>query len=229
MVIHLSPRLQQIADYVAPGSTVVDVGTDHAYIPIWLLQRGFCKTAYATDIRPGPLKNAADDADRAGVSDQLTLLLCDGLADCSSDAVDTIIIAGMGGETIIGILAAAPWAKEKHIILQPQTKFAELKSFLSENGLFIQDAALAYDAGRIYRVWKVEPGTEATEHYVESPLIAHRDPLLRPYLEDLMKRLRKQIQGLKQATNTDYDQLGALERELDEYIKIHKEAESWQQ
>ena len=80
MSIALSPRLRRIAEYVPPGSTVVDVGTDHAYIPIWLLQEGRSERAYATDIKAGPLSRAEADAERYGVTERLTLLLCDGLA-----------------------------------------------------------------------------------------------------------------------------------------------------
>ena len=228
MKIHLSPRLQRIADFALPGCTAVDVGTDHAYIPIWLLQNGISKTAFATDLRPGPLANARRDAEAAGVADALTLLLCDGLALCPPDAVDTVIIAGMGGETIMGILEAAPWAKEKRLILQPQTKYFELKAFLAEQGMRIGDASLAYDTGRIYRVWLVEAGESTDTGWVETPLIEQRDPLLKPYLEDRIKRLRKQINGQERAAAPDADLLRELHSELDEYLSIHEEASTWQ-
>ena len=228
MSIKLSPRLQRIADYVKTGSRVIDVGTDHAYIPIWLLQNGICESAFASDIKPGPLQNAARDAESAGVSDRLTLLHCDGLSLCTAEDVDTVIIAGMGGETIMGILSAAPWAKEKHLILQPQTKYFELRAFLTEYGCHIADAALTYDTGRIYRVWQVEVGVEDTSGWVEAPLLRNHDPLLKPYMDDMIKRLHKQIQGQEKAANADQAQIEALHSELNEYIRIRKEAESWQ-
>ena len=228
MTIRLSPRLQRIADFMPPGSTIADVGTDHAYLPLWLLQTGRCDTAFATELRSGPLQNAASDAAAAGVSDQLTLLLCDGLTRCSPDDVDTVVIAGMGGETIQGILDASPWALEKRLILQPQTKFSELRLFLASRGVGIADAALVYDTGRIYRVWLAASGVPAESGWIESPLLRKRDPLLKAYTEDLIKRLRKQIRGLECATTTDKNQLALLHAELEEYLTIHKEAESWQ-
>ena len=79
MLLKLSPRLQCVADYIRPGDRVIDVGTDHAYIPIYLLQNGITQFVTATDIRSGPLQNAAADAKKYQVADQLTLLLCDGL------------------------------------------------------------------------------------------------------------------------------------------------------
>ena len=229
MKIKLSPRLQRIADYVLPGSTVIDVGTDHAYIPIWLLQNGISASAYATDIRTGPLQRAAKDAEDAGVSNRLTLLLCDGLSECPPDAVDTVIIAGMGGETMMGILSAAPWVLQKHLILQPQTKYFELRAFLAENCYAIRDASLVYDTGRIYRVWQIEAGENTEKGWVEAPLVEKKDPLLRPYLEDMVKRLRKQIQGQERAVNSDAALLTALHGELDEYLQLLEEAKTWQQ
>ena len=228
MKIRLSPRLQCIADYVLPGSCVMDVGTDHAYIPIWLLQNGISTTAYASDLRRGPLENAAKDADAAGVSESLCLQLCDGLSQCPQDTVDTIIIAGMGGETIRDILASAPWTTAKRLILQPQTKFYELRSFLSENGFRMEDASLVYDTGRIYRVWLIGAGASEDSGWIEAPLLRKQDPLLKPYTEDLIKRLRSQIQGLERASTRDPALLQQLRSELAEYIRIHKEAESWQ-
>ena len=96
----------------------------------------------------------------------------------------------MGGETIIRILADAPWVKDKRLILQPQTKQDELRAWLSSNGLAIADARLAYDTGRIYLVWRVEAGEASPFCGVDAPLLAHRDPLLKPWLEEQIKRLR---------------------------------------
>jgi len=228
MSIKLSPRLQCIADYVTREARVVDVGTDHGYIPIWLLQNGICSDVIATDIHQGPLNNAARDASISGVDSHLTFLLCDGLTLCDEEAVDTVIIAGMGGLTIMGILQAAPWAMDKHLIIQPQTKYFELRAFLNERGFCVRDASLVYDTGRIYRVWVIGSGSN-TNGWIEKPLLDKKDPLLKPYLEDLIKRLRKQIQGLERASERDDGRISALHAELDEYDSVLKEALTWQQ
>jgi len=228
MKIRLSPRLQRIADYVLPGGTVIDVGTDHAYIPIYLLQNGISSHAYASDLRAGPLENARRDAESGGVADALTLYRCDGLADCRAEDVDTVIIAGMGGETIQGILADAPWTAAKRCILQPQTKFRELRLFLAKSGQRIADASLAYDTGRIYLVWLVERGTMDPDCTIDSSLLEKRDPLLVAYTEDLMKRLRKQLSGLERARNADPAQIDLLRRDLEALTKVHEEAVAWQ-
>ena len=228
MSIRLSPRLQRIADYVLAGAKVIDVGTDHAYIPIWLLQEGVSSAAVATDIKPGPLSNAAKDAEKAGVSDRLELLLCDGLSACSAEMADTVIIAGMGGETIIGILDAAPWAAEKRLILQPQTKFTELRCWLRSHGLAITDASLTYDAGRIYLVWLVERGELRDCAIIDPVLMEKRDPLLKPYLEYHIKRLRKQIYGMERSASADPQQLCGNRGELEEIMKCYEEVQTWQ-
>ena len=229
MPITLSPRLRRIADYVLPGAVVADVGTDHAYIPLWLLQSGVSERAVATDIKPGPLRNAARDAERSGVSDRLTLMLCNGLAGVDPDSVDTVIAAGMGGETIQNILAAAPWSWEKRLILQPQTKLYELRRWLRAHGMRIADAALSYDAGRLYLVWLVEKGEgEPGDFPIDRALIEKRDPLLRPYLEEQIKRLLSQTQGMARSAGADAETLCRLQTELGELQTLYQEVKTWQ-
>ena len=226
--MQLSNRLKRIADYVRPGDRLIDVGTDHAYIPIWLLQNHIVEAAVATDIRPGPLERARLDAERFGVSDRLTLCQCDGLSLCSPDTVDTIIIAGMGGETIIGILSEAPWTKQKRLILQPQTKQAELRSWLSDNGYAICDAALVYDTGRIYLVWLAEGGKMPPFPGVDNALINNHDRLLKPYLEDQIKRLRKRLRGVTLAAQPNEALAMTLKNELSQLETIYDEVSKWQ-
>lgn len=229
MPITLSPRLRRIADFVLLGAVVADVGTDHAYIPIWLLQSGVSARAVATDIKPGPLRNALRDAERCGVSERLTLTLCDGLTGVDPDGVDTVIAAGMGGETIQNILAAAPWSWEKRLILQPQTKFYELRRWLRDHGLRIADAALSYDAGRLYLVWLVEKGEGEIDDYpIDRALIEKRDPLLRPYLEEQIKRLLSQTQGMARSDRADAETLRRLQSELQTLQTLYQEVKTWQ-
>ena len=225
----LSKRLQRISDFIPPGDRIIDVGTDHAYIPIRLLLTDPAATAVATDIRSGPLERARADAEYYGVSDRLKLLLGDGLSPCSPDSGDTVILAGMGGETMIAILSAAPWAREKTLILQPQTKTEELREWLSSNGYAIRDAALVHDTGRLYLVWRVTAGEmPRLIHGVDQALVDRRDPLLKPWLEDQIKRLRKRLNGLARAREQNADLAEGLQSTLKELEIMHKEASSWQ-
>ena len=113
--IHLTPRLQMAADMVVQNERngwLVDVGTDHAYLPAWLLQNRRTQFAYviATDLREGPLDRARQTAREAGCHQDIDFRLCDGLAAVDAREADLIVIAGMGGETIVHILKNAPWS-----------------------------------------------------------------------------------------------------------------------
>lgn len=117
--IQLRPRLMALASRVPPGSRVADIGTDHARVPVYLLQRGITERVIATDIRQGPLDAAKDALQRRGL--RADLRLCDGAAGLRPDEVDCVVIAGMGGDTVAAILRASPWLAGKHLLLQPQT------------------------------------------------------------------------------------------------------------
>ena len=107
--MELSPRLQAIAEQVPQGAHLADVGTDHGYLPVWLLRDGRINSAIAADLREGPLNRARETARRFNVEEQISFRLCDGLSAIRPEETDTVTIAGMGGETIISILEAAPW------------------------------------------------------------------------------------------------------------------------
>lgn len=229
MKVNLSKRLACIASYISPGSRVADVGTDHGYIPAWLIQNGICERVIASDIKSGPLQTAVNTAKSADVYDSIDFRLCSGLDAYSGDEVDEVIMAGMGGETLISILDAKPWTREKKLIMQPQSKIPELRRWLRENSYLIMDAQLVYDAGRIYLVWLVtggeEPGAEGLPFDI---LIKKRDPLLGAYLDDMIKRTLKRLKGLEKATVESGDELAACREELEELQKMKEEVLSWQ-
>ena len=227
MSIRLSPRLRALAGFIPAGAVPVDVGTDHAYLPVWLLQEGVCERAYATDLRPGPLARARAGAEEHGVAERLTLFLCDGLALCPPEAVDTVVLAGMGGETILGILDRSPWALDRRLVIQAQTKLPELRAALVERGLAIQDAALADDAGRLYLIWLVGRGPGDPEAAVDAPLLEKRDPLLKPWLAEQIKRASKQLHGLESARAVDGEAVAALRRELTRLRALQREVLQW--
>ena len=155
--MRLSPRLAAIARLISPGNRLVDVGTDHALLPVFLLAEGVCPFAIATDISPGPLEAAQRSAQRAGITSGIDFRLGDGLAAVLSEEAGTVVIAGMGGETIAGILSRAPWLKSEpyQMILQPQSKVPELIDFLSVEGYHILAQHFVEDAGRSYLIFEV--------------------------------------------------------------------------
>lgn len=147
-------RLSSIARMIRPGRGLIDVGTDHGYLPVWLAQDGYPGRLFASDLREGPLAAAQRSAAQAGVSEQICFLLSDGLDACPPDAVDTIVIAGMGGDTICGILDRAEWCMDSayRLILQPMTKAEVLRYWLCNNGFCIDEEQLVEDAGTIYQI-----------------------------------------------------------------------------
>ena len=155
--IILGPRLKTAANMVRKGTKVADIGTDHAYLVAYLLLNDICSFGYACDINPNPLKKALSTIRENQLEDRAELVLCDGLSGLSQDLAEDIVIAGMGGETIISILENCSWSKDKtkHYILQPMTKASLLRKYLCENGFEIKDEKAVKDSGRIYTVMSV--------------------------------------------------------------------------
>jgi len=153
-LIRLSARLMAVAGFIEKDSNVADIGTDHGFLPVYLAQNGLAQRIIASDKSAGSLKAALRSAEKFGVTDKISFVVAPGLAGVDEAEVDTIVIAGMGGETIMNILAEAPWTKRSdlNIIMQPQTKIEILNSWLHENGYSIRDTAQAQEKGRIYTV-----------------------------------------------------------------------------
>ena len=119
----LDARLHAAAQMIRPQSRVVDVGTDHAYLPVWLVKREICREATGVDINEKPLQKARRTVEKYRVEDRVHLVLSDGLKGVAPDGFDDIVIAGMGGESIADIIENAEWLKnpQKRLILQPMT------------------------------------------------------------------------------------------------------------
>lgn len=113
-MIVLSPRLKTAADMVRKGVVAADIGTDHAYLPSYLVLSGICPRALACDLRKGPLENAAETLEHWNIADKITLCLSDGLDELSAGEADDIIMAGMGGILIAKLLERTEWVKIKH-------------------------------------------------------------------------------------------------------------------
>ena len=176
-----------VAEQVPAGARVADVGTDHAMVPVWLVQSGRADSVLATDIRSGPLQSAAALVEKTGTGGHIRLMQTDGLAGIGPADADTIILAGMGGETMLAILSAAPWTKrDTLLILQPQSKRAALRRWLTDNGYLIEAERLVEDAGRVYPIMRVRGGVSPA--YTAAELRLGRldqigtDPLFARYL-----------------------------------------------
>ena len=157
----LTPRLAVICDMVV-GVVCADIGTDHALLPCALVQSGRVSHAYATDINPGPLARAAATISACGLEGKVETLLCDGIPPAVA-ACDTVIVAGLGGETIADILARAPVRLKTQLLLQPMTRAPQLRAFLCENGYRITRERLAAEPGRVYVILEAFPEGAACE------------------------------------------------------------------
>ena len=164
--IKLPPRLKVIAGYIERDACVADVGTDHGLLPAYLAQNSLTRSITATDISAGSLRAALRTAEKYAVTDKITFAVADGLEGVEETETDTVVAAGLGGETIIGILKNAPWTKKNgvRLILQPQTKTEILYGWLTAEGYIIRDATLARDKGRLYIVILAEGSGTAEQN-----------------------------------------------------------------
>lgn len=201
--MQLQPRLALLADMVPRGCRLADIGTDHGYLPVYLLQRGEIESAIAADIGEAPLAHARATAEEYGVAG-LQFRLCDGLRGIAPQEADTVVIAGMGGETIISILESAPWTREGHhtLLLQPMTKAADLRRWLAVSGYTFTEERLVWDKGYLYPVLRVTGGGETrilTERQALCGLCLKDDPLYGDYLTHHAEKLRKAAAGLRRS------------------------------
>ena len=155
--LKLSKRLTAAADLVREGAFVADVGTDHAYLPLWLLLEGRIRGGVVSDINEGPLSRAVSHIRQYGAEDRLSTLLCDGLAALEPYAPEDVFILGMGGELIARILSDAPFVKKAGIrlILQPMTHPELLRAYLLSAGFRITEEVLVKEE-KIYQILAAE-------------------------------------------------------------------------
>ena len=150
----MNKRMHAIVRYIEPGRGMIDVGTDHGYLPVWMATHGYRGNIIAADIHEAPLQKARETAGKAGVADRMVFQLCDGLDQCPPEAVDTIVIAGMGGDMICRILDRAEWCMDRQykLILQPMTKSEVLRYWLVYNEFEILNEELVTEGGALYQL-----------------------------------------------------------------------------
>jgi tRNA (adenine22-N1)-methyltransferase len=150
-------RLAAIFEMVPTGVTVADIGTDHAYLPVELILQNKVPFAVAGDVHEGPYQAAKATVRQAGLSEKISVRLGDGLAVLCPGEVDTVILAGMGGSTMIAILAASPavTAQLKMLIMQPMNGAALLRRWLVNQGWSFDAETLVKEEGRLYEIIRV--------------------------------------------------------------------------
>ena len=204
MKIPLSSRLLACCGFVHPGDRVADIGCDHGYLGIYLLTKGIAKSIIASDVKEGPLKSAVRNSEKFGVNDRMAFYLSDGVRNIPRD-FDTLVCAGMGADTMISILSAAPWLQnpQYRLILQCQSKTPMLRQYLSESGWRITEESVLKDGKFLYTIMEVvwQPG------YSLTPGQCHFPPaLLENPSTDLPAYYRWVVTGLKTTVENQKEQ-----------------------
>ena len=223
MNIPISDRLLACAGFVTPGDRIADVGCDHGYLSIHLLTKGVARSAIASDVNEQPLQSAIRNAGKFGVRDKIEFYLSDGVRNIPRD-FDTLICAGMGADTMISILEAAPWLKnEKYrLILQCQSRRPELRKYLYANGWHIARETLVKEGKFYYPIAEViyEPGHSLTpgEYHITPALRQSGSPLLPEFLARVISGLQTTVDGLSRTGGEKYEEFKAVLDELKEIV-----------
>ena len=205
MKLPLSNRLLACCDFVRPGDRVADVGCDHGYLSIHLLQSGLARSVIASDVAEMPLQSAMHNAAKFGVKDKMTFYLSNGVQNIPRD-FDCMVCAGMGADTMMSILDAAPWLKDPRyrLILQCQSKRPELRQWLYDHtGFRINRETLAKDGKFVYSIMEVvyDPGHSISpaETYITPQLLEDGHPLLPEYYERVLHGVQLTVEGMKRS------------------------------
>ncbi len=205
-ICNLDGRLNCAAAFVRQNSVIADIGTDHAYLPVYLLKNGIVKFAVASDINRGPLERAVANAGKYGVTDKMRFVLTDGLEglEPESDGVTDIIICGMGGELIADIISASEYTKKSGIrlILQPMSYPERLRMFLAGAGYRIVDEKLCEAVGKLYTCILAEYDGVRRNYSKAEYLLGERNILnggtiFIKYANQHAVRLEEKIAGMK--------------------------------
>lgn len=212
----LSSRLAMVVALLPKGRRLIDIGTDHAYLPIIAVKRNRFEQAVAADIRPGPLAVADRNIRRFNCMDRVTTALSNGLGAFDCRPGDVVVMAGLGGLEMIDILTDAPdrWPM---LVLQPQKSDPALRAYLSGTGYQIQEEALCSDDRRLYVAMVAEMTSDGApispvDQYIGPRLRANRPS----HFPEWLKRQRVQVQHAIRRGEPLNDVLHELDRLLDE-------------
>lgn len=214
-MIKLTNRLKTAASFVRADRVTADVGTDHGYLPAFLVMSGITTDAIAADIAQGPLDNARKTVEKYSLGNNIRLILSDGLCNIPHN-VDELIICGMGGNLIADILAAAPWIKNEnmHLVLQPMTHSQDVRQYLAENGFYIEDEKTCCDDNKNYIVisayYNGVCGKKDDFYYLFGDKISPASPTDKAYIGRQYKFLRSRYEGLLKGGSADTEKYKLL-------------------
>ena len=224
----ISDRLLACAGFIKKGSRVADIGCDHGYLSLYLLQNGIASSVIASDVNEGPLQSAMRNARKFGLQNKISFYLSDGVRNIPRD-FDTMVCAGMGADTIMSIIASAydEWlADPKYtLILQCQSKRPELRQWLYDKGFQINRETLAKDGKFVYSIMEVvfDPGHPLShaESYISPALLEDSHPLLPEYYERVKHGVELTVMGMQRSGDDQlhvYETLLSALTEMEEHI-----------
>ena len=230
----MNKRLNALAEMVDKGSRVADIGTDHAYLPIELMNENKVSYAIASDIAAGPLQNAKDDIVAAGFEDKIETRLGAGLTTITkTDKIDTVVIAGMGGALMERILTQGETVAHmaRRLVLQPQSELLAFRCFLLEHGYQIVAEDMVYEENKFYTIMAAKPlqvnqqvsgcCLSQTELKYGPLLIQKRHPALKLYLQRQQKQKQEILEQLSVNAKHDISRRRfQVEQELAEIEKV---------
>lgn len=226
----ISNRLQTVASFVTKGSSIVDVGTDHGYVPIYLIEENIAIHAIAMDVRKGPLDRAKTHIEQFHLEKQIETRLSDGLKELKPNEADTLIITGMGGALEVRILEEGKHVLEhmKEIILSPQSELHKVRTFLQENSFIIIKEIIIFEDGKYYTIMKAIKGNMNYERYIDFKygklLLEEKNSMLKEFLEKERIQLEEVRNTLKiQDSDAAKRRILEVETELSEIMEaIHE-------
>ena len=220
--MELSKRLQAVADLVGDGLTVADVGTDHGYIPIYLIESGKCEYAFAMDVNQGPLLRAKEHIAERGLEMQIETRLSDGVKHLNDGECDAVVIAGMGGALTIKIMEEGKqiFKNLTEFVLQPQSELHKVRAYLLEQGYSIVAEDMVQEDGKFYPMMKVINGVSDTYNAVEfrygKRLLSQKHPVLKEFL---IKEKRTKNMILQNLQKEDGLHIEVRRKEIEEELE----------
>ena len=226
--MQLSKRLSRVASFVTEGNRLADIGTDHGYIPIYLVKNGKVSYAYAMDINKGPLERAKEHILEEGLETKIETRLSNGLDKLYLDEADTVLIAGMGGALTIDILERGKevLASVKELVLSPHSEWMEVRMYLCKQGYEIVKEDMLIDADKYYVIYKAINNTEFVQDYSSLEykfgrhLLNEKNEVLKAYLEKEKDKINLIMENLKNNSSTKVDErMKELKEELEDVEK----------
>ncbi len=229
-MLHLPQRLKSIADTLPPGYRVADIGLDHALLAVYLVNKGISSGVIGVENQSGPYNKALDTVNRNGLGERIDIRFGSGLGPLYDHEVDQVVIAGMGGETITGILAADPEKAHSYpyYVFQPMTKAESLRSFLAGQGWPIRQEKVLCEKRRFYTLIQASPGSEPyrltdLEKALGPLILRQNNETARAYKRFMLNKYRRTLKGLRSSRQKPHDaqmndiinQIHALEAFLD--------------